>query len=225
MKMRQQLLLAALFFAGCQSRKITLKSDDTGRDSGHQNDSGYDTADSSSHLDSYVCSQEDGTLEAVRTRQASPDENYYGQNVYIGSSADGIEAALVQCDTSAISAYQVTQATLSFDAEITRRSSYDGAEAEIALNGYQILVPWEPETVTYNVLAAYEEPFGERVDEIDVLVEEGTERFSMDVTEAFTAETYGVALMPLIKEGYDPTTYENQADSIASNFTIDFVVQ
>jgi len=32
-------------------------------------------------------------------------------------------------------------------------------------------------------------------------------------------------LMPLIKETYDPTSYENQADSIASNFTIEFVVE
>ena len=219
MKMMKELSLAALMIAGCQNGTISLGKDDS------NNDSGYDTADSVPRLESYTCTSTEGTLNAVRTREASPEENYYGQEVYIGSSADGIEAALLQCNIDAIADYQITQATVSFDAAITRRSSYDGAEAEIALNAYQILVPWQPETVTYNVLDAYEEPFGERLDDIGVFVEEGTERFSMDVTKAFTTETYGVSLMPLIKETYDPTSYENQADSIASNFTIDFVVE
>ncbi|MBI5002761.1 DNRLRE domain-containing protein [Candidatus Woesearchaeota archaeon] len=213
--MKKQLSLAAIVLLGCREGQVKIGNEDTG----------FDTGDSVPRLESYICTSTDGTLDAVRTREASPDENYYGQEVHIGSSADGVEAALVQCNTDAISGYQITQATLSFDAAITRRSSYDGAEADIALNAYQILVPWQPKTVTYNVLDAYEEPFGERLADINVFVEEGTERFSMDITNAFTAETYGVSLMPLIKESYDPTSYENQADSIASNFTIEFVVE
>jgi hypothetical protein len=215
-------LIALILATGCSTGKVGGEGTNNAGDTGTI-DTGVEEI--TEPLTSYICSAEEGNLEAVRTLETSPDENFYKQSVYIGSSADGIEAPVVYCHLEAIEGDTITHAELSFSSTETKNSSYTGKPNALSLEAYVTTVEDGPETVTYNTVADGLED--ERLDYVTIYVDDSTPEedriFDIDVTAGMNPGAMSViALVPKETVTVDPTSLEYQADAIIDDMQITF---
>jgi hypothetical protein len=96
------------------------------------------------------------SIEAVRVREASPDQNYQGQPAYVGCSADGFDRTYVKIsDLTSLRDKEIVSATLDVKAlSGTCASSYDASICDLGMkiDAYvpNFVVPWDTATLTWN---------------------------------------------------------------------------
>lgn len=162
-------------------------------------------------------------LHSVRLREASPTENFSGQPLYLGASADGTEVALVQYNTERLTGMDIEKAVLQFSAGQTCHSSYvvtyPKCENDLTIEAHVALLPWEQEKITWNSFHEPAAPYTPAVLGTALLhVPEGEHRqYTIDVTAAVQRwisgkENYGIALIP-DKKGQRKGRFE-QTDTV-----------
>lgn len=143
----------------------------------------------------------------ARLREASPEQNFAGQPLYLGASADGIEVALVQYNPERFAGMNVEKAVLQFSAGQTCHSSYvvtyPKCGNDLTIEAHVVEFPWEQQHVTWASFHEHAEPYHSDVLGTALLhVPEGEHRqYTIDVTAAVQGwisgkENYGFALVP-----------------------------
>lgn len=102
-------------------------------------------------------------IQYARLREASPDQNFGGQSLYLGASADGVETALVQYNAGRFKEMNVEKAVLQFSAGQTCHSSYlvtfPKCGLDLVVEAHAIQQPWEQNNVTWASFHETAEPY------------------------------------------------------------------
>lgn len=126
----------------------------------------------------------------ARLREASPQQNFSGQPLYLGASADGIEVALVQYNAKKLTGMDVEKAVLQFRAGQTCHSSYVATFPkcgnDLTIEAHVTSLSWEQQNVTWNSFHEPAAPYNSAVLGTALLhVPEGEhQQYTIDVTAA-----------------------------------------
>ncbi len=145
-------------------------------------------------------------IHHVRLREASPQQNFTGQPLYLGASADGIETALVQYNAERIQGMTVEKAVLQFSAGQTCHSSYVATYPkcgnDLTIEAHVVQSPWEQSTATWQSFHDSAEPYSPTVLGTTLLNVPKAEhrQYTLDITAAVQGwlsgkENYGIALI------------------------------
>jgi hypothetical protein len=122
--------------------------------------------------------------QAVRVREASPDENFSGQKGYIGCSADGFDRYLVRFPEVE---KDVSSAVIVLDAQSgTCASSYDNTKCdlEMTVEAQPVLSLWTADSVTWSKISPLHSEAGLPVGATTFSVPyQGAATIQIDVTE------------------------------------------
>ncbi len=140
---------------------------------------------------------------SARLREASPDENFTGKSLYLGASANSIDAALLHYDISLLEGRNVQKALLRFHAGQTCHSSYiltyPKCGLDLVVEAHAIEQHWEQDTVTWN---SFDNTYDSNVLGTALLnvQKRKTRQYTLEVTGAIEswiagAENYGLVLV------------------------------
>ncbi|MBI5073141.1 DNRLRE domain-containing protein [Candidatus Woesearchaeota archaeon] len=145
-------------------------------------------------------------VQYARLREASPEQNFGGQPLYLGASADGVETALVQYNAEHFRGMDVEKAVLQFSAGQTCHSSYvltfPKCGLDLVVEAHEIVLPWKQSTVTWNSFYGSAEPYNPTIlGTARLRIPEGNHfQYTIDVTTAVRdwisgKPDYGIALI------------------------------